>query len=506
MPQKNSALGPDRIPVIVGVGEIVDRPTRAVDGLEPCELMARALERADMDAEGGWLDAIDALDVVHSVSWPYQDPLGVLTARLGIDPRHQFYGPIGGETPIRFLHEAACRIASGQSEVAAVCGGEAEYTVRLARRESVELAWQPRASAWQKPRDRSYLHPLARAHGLDQPVFVYPLYEVACEAAWGQTPAQGQRESAELWAGLSRIAADNPHAFLRQARSAEEIATVSPSNRPIAWPYSKLMVANPVVNQGAAVIVTSLARARAAGIPEHRLVHIGPGAAANEPRDWVSRENYRESHAQDKVLSDVMAQCALTGAETDFVELYSCFPCVPKMARRALSMPADRPISVTGGLTFFGAPLNNYMAHALCAMVGQLRAKPVACGLVYGQGEFVTKHHALMLGGGSRSWPDEAYSPDRAVAQQMPATAPVIASDAVGSVHVETSTVLFDRQGKPTHGVVVGLTGSHARTLARVPASDPHGIDALMRTDRSPVGRMAILRKADDGLLECALD
>ncbi len=506
MQQLNDVLRPDRIPVIVGVGEIVDRPVLAGDGLEPSELMARALERADEDGQGGWLAQIDALDVVHSVSWPYQDPLGVLASRLGIDPRHQNYGPIGGETPIRFLHEAACRIAAGESEVAAVCGGEAEYTVRLARRESVELPWKERAATWQKPRDRSYLHPLARAHGLDQPVFVYPLYEMACQAAWGQTPAEGQSESAELWAGLSRIAADNPHAFLRQPRSAEDIATVSPSNRPIAWPYSKLMVANPVVNQGAAVIVTSLARARAAGIPESRLVHIGPGAAANEPRDWLGRENFRESRAQDKVLGDVMAQCDLTGAGTDFFELYSCFPCVPKMARRVLDMHTDCPISVTGGLTFFGAPLNNYMTHAVAAMVGRLRGNPAACGLVYGQGEFVTKHHALMLGGGARPWPVEAHAPERAVAHAVSTAAPLIATEAIGSVRVETSTVLFDRNGAPTHGVVVGLTSDHARTLVRVPASDHRSIDALMRMDRSPVGRTAVLRKADDGLLECALD
>ena len=506
MPQENTRLSPDRSPVIVGVGEIVDRPTLATHGLEPSELIARALERADSDGQGGWLAQLDSLDVVRFVSWPYQDPLGVLTARLGIDPEQQNYGPIGGETPIRFLHQAACRIAAGESEVAAICGGEAEYTVRLARREAVDLPWNERATTWQQPRDRSYLHPLARAHGLDQPVFVYPLYEVACQAAWGQTPAQGQLESAELWAGLSRTATDNPHAFLRQPRSPEEIATVSPFNRPIAWPYSKLMVANPVVNQGAAVIVTSLARARAAGIPDKRLIHIGPGAAANEPRDWVSRENFRASRAQDKVLGDVLARCNLTGAKTDFIELYSCFPCVPKMARRTLSMAADRPISVTGGLTFFGAPLNNYMTHAVTAMVARLRDNPAACGLVYGQGEFVTKHHALMLRGGARPWPGEVHVPDRAVAQVEPAVVPPIATEASGPLRVETCTVLFDRDGLPTRGVVVGRTSDQARTLARVPASDQRSLGSLMRMDRSPVGRTATLRKADDGLLECAVD
>ena len=79
----------------------------------------------------------------------------------------------------------------------------------------------------------------------------------------------------------------------------------------------------------------------------------------------------------------------------DAIELYSCFPCVPKMARRTLGLGADVMPTVTGGLTFFGAPLNTYMTHAACAMVRKLRGG-ARLGLLYGQGGFVTKHHALI--------------------------------------------------------------------------------------------------------------
>ena len=62
------------------------------------------------------------------------------------------------------------------------------------------------------------------------------------------------------------------------------------------------MVANPTVNQGAAVLLTSLAAARAAGIAEDRIVHIRGGASAEEPRDYLERDQYVESHAQTAVL------------------------------------------------------------------------------------------------------------------------------------------------------------------------------------------------------------
>ena len=81
------------------------------------------------------------------------------------------------------------------------------------------------------------------------------------------------------------------------------------------------------------------------------------------------------------------------GKKFDAIELYSCFPCVPKMARRTLGLGPDVQPTVTGGLTFFGAPLNTYMTHAACAMVRKLR-NGGKLGLLYGQGGFVTKHHA----------------------------------------------------------------------------------------------------------------
>src|SRR5260370_23144796 len=76
------------------------------------------------------------------------------------------------------------------------------------------------------------------------------------------------------------------------------------------------------------------------------------------------------------------------------------------MARRTLGLGADMQPTVTGGLTFFGAPLNTYMTHAACAMVRKLRSG-AKLGLLYGQGGFVTKHHAMVL---SRQPPQHALA------------------------------------------------------------------------------------------------
>src|SRR3954453_1092760 len=307
MANPRAPVSDDRIPVIVGVGEIADHPTELTAGLEPRALLEAAVRRAGQDADAGLLGEIDSLDVVNFLSWRYRDPEQLLAARLGIKPSHCYYGPVGGERPIRYLHEAAQRIARGETKVAVVCGAEAQSTATKAERAGVELPWTPFAHDVPEPkRGAAFQKPMAVRLGVFRPITVYPLYETATSAHWGQTPREALAESGQLWSRYSEVAAQNPNAWLKRRVTSEEIMTPSADNRLIAWPYSKLMVANPTVNMGAGVLITSLAKARAAGIAEDRLVHIWGGASAEEPRDYLIRDQFFESHPQNAVLKAVM--------------------------------------------------------------------------------------------------------------------------------------------------------------------------------------------------------
>ena len=497
-----SPVREDRIPVIVGVGEIVDRPNDVAAGLEPLDLLEQALERAEADSGGTLLHELGSLDVVNFLSWRYRDPEQLLAARLGIKPAHCYYGPVGGESPIRYIHEAAQRIARGECAVAAVCGAEAQSTATKAERSGVELPWTPFARDVEEPkRGAAFQKPLAVKLGVFRPVTVYPFYEAATSAHWGQSPREAMAESGQLWSRYSDAAAQNPNAWLKRRFVPREITTPSPDNRLIAWPYTKLMVANPSVNMGAAVLLTSLARARAAGIAEERLVYPLGGASAEEPRDYLIRDQFYESHPQNAVLTAVRDLAGGDGRAFDAIELYSCFPCVPKMARRTLGLDADVQPTVTGGLTFFGAPLNSYMTHAACAMVRRLRAGAKR-GLLYGQGGFVTKHHALVVSGEA---PRAAIAQETSVqgdADRNKRSVPVFVAEAHGKGKVESFTVLFGRNGEVEHGVVMLRTEQHTRTLARVPARDAATLSHLMNIDRTPVGSPGGIAMADDGVPE----
>src|ERR1700675_4794061 len=240
MPNPSSPLSEDRIPVIVGIGEIVDRPKDIAAGLEPLTLLEQALRRAEEDAGGKLLGEIESLDIVNFLSWRYRDPEIQLSNRLGIKPKHAYYGPVGGESPIRYLHEAAQRIARGECSVAAVCGAEAQSTATKAQRAGIDLPWTPFAHDVEEPkRGAVFQKPMAVKLGVFRPITVYPLYESATSAHWGQTPREALAESGKLWSTYSKVASENPNSWMKKALAPDEITTPSPDNRLIAWPYTK---------------------------------------------------------------------------------------------------------------------------------------------------------------------------------------------------------------------------------------------------------------------------
>src|SRR3954466_7914961 len=499
MPQ---SIPEDRIPVIVGGGEIVDRPKDIAAGLEPLTLLEQALRRAEADSGAKLLGELGSLDVGNFPSWRYRDPEKLLAERLGAKPAHCYYGPVGGESPIRYIHEAAKRIARGECDVAAVCGAEAQSTATKAERAGVELPWTPFAHDVEEPkRGAAFQKPMAVKLGVFRPVTVYPFYEAATSAHWGQTPREAMAESGQLWSTYASVASQNPNAWLKKQFTPDEITTPTPENRLIAWPYTKLMVANPTVNMGGAILMTSLAKARAAGVPEDRLIYVWGGASAEEPRDYLVRDQFFESHPQNAVLRCVMDLVEGDGKKFDAIELYSCFPCVPKMARRTLGLGPDVQPTVTGGLTFFGAPLNTYMTHAAVAMVRSLR-NGGKLGLLYGQGGFVTKHHGLVL---SREAPKEALEQETSVqaeADRRKRHVPDFVTEASGKGKVESFTVIYKGKGEVEHGVVMMRTEGDARALARIPASDEATLGHLLSMDRTPVGSVGNVITSEDGVLE----
>lgn len=481
------SMKPDHWPVVIGVGEFIQRGKHVPTAMEPLQLMEAAALEAQKDAGVELMSHVDRLDVIQQVSWPAADLPDRLAARLQLKPGYRRYWPIGGETPIAALHDAALAVFSGDCACALVVGGEAQYSVNAARGQP--LPWSPRDDGFEIVRGADHQPASAVRLGLSSPAHIYPLFENAAVADLGLTPVDAMQESAALWASFSQVAARQPAAWSRQAYSAADVSLASADNRAIAWPYTKRMVANPAVNQSAAMVVTSQAQALAWGIDPSRLVYVLTGAAAHDPDNVMARDDFARSPGRDAVL-DAMRQRLDDLTHCEALELYSCFPVVPKLARRRLGLAADRPMTVAGGLSFFGAPLNNYMTHAVAAMVRQLRTSHAdARGMLYGQGGYMTKHHAVALGrapGDVPTWLAPVSVQVQADAARGPA--PEWLDYYSGPAKVETFTVLFERDGSVAHGVVVLRTQQSQRLVAKVASDDTASLSCLMSPEVSPVG------------------
>jgi acetyl-CoA C-acetyltransferase len=232
------------------------------------------------------------------------------------------------------------------------------------------------------------------------------------------------------------------------------------------------------------VLVMSVAEARRRGIDEKKWVYLH-GAADAHDRWYVSdRVDYHSSPAIRAVGARALADAQVAIDEVDLFDLYSCFPAALEIARDELGIRADdpRPLTVTGGLPYHGGPGNNYSMHAIATMMDRLRASPGAKGLVTALGWYLTKHSVGVYSTEppARRWPRSAPLDVQAHIDAM--VAPVVVAEADGPAHIETYTVMHDRDGKPMSGIVIGRLDDDRRFVANLPL-DAASLEGLTRRE-----------------------
>ena len=507
------ALDPST-PVIVGVGQVTNRPdpdgASALAGRpEPIGLMVDAVRAAVEDCDGTepggaspagrrLLSRIQSLRVADPLSWHYENPGLLVAEALGIEPAQLMVTTTGGNNPQSLVNATSLAIGRGELDVAVLVGADCVYTQAATRRHADRplLPWTVQPPGTLRPdvfgNDRQGTTDTEEERGLDLPIHVFPLFENALRAEAGRSLDDHRDRIGELWAGFSEVAATNPYAWLDRARTAVEITEVSEANRMIAYPYTKLLTANMQVDQGAALILCSVAAARAAGVAEDRWIFPQAGADADDHWFLSHRFDFHSSPAIRLAGSSALALADTDVEELGPVDLYSCFPSVVQIAAAELGLPADdpaRPLTLTGGLTFGGGPGNNYGTHAVSSMVHALRSEPGSTGLVTGLGWYVTKHSVGLYGtdppaGHARDL-DPARLPVGTVVEEaggfawanpqaavgaLPQCVPD--ADASGEVTVETYSVAYGRTGSPERAVVACRTPEGRRAWANVTDAD----------------------------------
>jgi acetyl-CoA C-acetyltransferase len=448
--------------------------------VEPLDLMVAALEAAAESSGAGrrLLESIDRLSSIASFVWRTTNPSLLVADRLGINVDDLVLTATGGATPEKLVADACAAIATGQRDVVAFVGAEAMASKAAAKRDPnlgdgrfmmQDPATTPVPASFGS--DAMPLTELEIARGVLAPVSIYPLFENARRSRLGIDLSTQVEDIGALWAGFAEVAATNPYAWLRHAPSAATITTPTTTNRMIAEPYTKMLVANLTVDQGAAVIVTSLERARALGIPDDHLVFPWCHARGDDPWFVSDRPDLGISPALHAVAREVLDLGGVGLDDLGHIDLYSCFPVAVEMAAEALGLDPrnpGRPLSVTGGLTFGGGPGNNYVTHSLATMVEVLRSDPGSIGLVSGLSYFATNH---AMGLYSTTPPPTPYRASSVQAQLdlRPTQATVVALE--GTLTVETYTIAHDRSG-PTLATFAVRDVAGSRSWATIDAPD----------------------------------
>jgi acetyl-CoA C-acetyltransferase len=462
------AAGVDpRSPVIIGVGQHLQRVDRGDEPQEPVELMIEALRAAETDAGvGGLLAAAQVIAAVPTISWRYRDPAALVRDRVGADDARTWYATVGGNTPQSMVNRLAASIAAGELDLALLCGGESVKSRGRAKRDDVELDWTRQGDDvhpdWTDESPFFMGGPAEAARGIFMPLQAYPLFENALWHDSGRTLEQHLAAVGEIWAGFSRVAERNPYAWRRESFTASEITTPGPDNRMIGFPYTKRMVSNPDVDMASGLIMCSVATARELGVSSDRWVFVHAGTDGKD-RMMSERADFVSSPAI-RIAGNRALELAGRGIDDiAHLDVYSCYPSAVQLALRELSIPADRQLTVYGGLGFAGGPWNNPVGHAIASMVDVLREDPGSTGLVTANGGHVDKH---AFGVYSTTPPVGGFRSERPQQEidRTPARNAVV--DHHGDATVETWTVMHGRDTSRERAHAACLTEDGSRTWA----------------------------------------
>jgi acetyl-CoA C-acetyltransferase len=446
--------------VLVGVGT-------ASSSAPVVELMTDASFAAGLDAGSPTLlGAVDRIAVPQG-SWSLTDPGRAVAGRIGAKGARSFRYELGVSQQ-EIISDALSSIARGEADVVLVVGGEARAWARQGGQEFDGAAGVPDVTVTRPP---DFVAPVETAAGIVvPPVQQYALIENALAAYERQDGPSHRDDVARLWARFNRVAQSNALALFPSPRSAADIATPGPKNRPLAYPYNVWHASQWTVDQGSALLFCSTRRAQAAGVPRERWVFPHVALHVSEAISLTAR---RDMHSWPAMA--VLGRAAVTHlgqplSEIPIAEVYSCFPAAVRVQQRALGLDPKGTPTVTGGMSFAGGPFNHFTFMAMATVAPRLRAEPSALGLV-------TTVCGMLSKPGLAVWSATAPPSDRGVliadlaasAAAHSDTRPVISPESArGPATVASFTVTYDggQPPAPTRTAIVADLADGNRTAA----------------------------------------
>lgn len=499
-------------PIIVGGGQFTEKDFVIEEAHSPMGIAGAAAQAALADTGLGdtiaaYIDTIVSIRIFpDSTNRPrLQVPFGraenpprAVAERIGANPVNAIYGNVGGNTPQKYINELAEKISENEIGVALLAGSEAIKTAQTAIRTNTKLDWQEehQGSLEDRGLGERLFTPHEFAHGIGVPIQTYPLFENALRHHKRLSIENHMQQMGSLFEKFSEVAAKNPFSFYGKYRTAKELINITPENRWIGFPYPKWMNAMDGVNLGAAVILTSVGKAKEMGIDSSKWVFIHGCGQANEKINVTDRVNYHSAPAIGVNARHALDMAGITEKEINYFDFYSCFPSAVELACEELGLAYDDPrgFTVTGGLPFFGGPGNNYSTHGLVSMLPMLRANPDHFGMVTANGGYLSKHATGVYSATPYSGKWQRVNPAKYQYEIDELASPEVTETPDGQATIETYTVCFVK-GEPEKGIVIGrMDDTDLRFVANTP-NDPALLMAMTYSEQ--IGRSGSVTRKD---------
>jgi acetyl-CoA C-acetyltransferase len=224
-------------------------------------------------------------------------------------------------------------------------------------------------------------------------------------------------------------------------------------------------------------LLTSYEAARAAGVPDDRVVFLHATSEAHDHWFVTERASLTESPGMRLSFRAVLDAAGIGVDDVARFDLYSCFPSAVQLAMKALGLRGrdagdKRALTVTGGLGFAGGPVNNYPTHGIAKMVEALRTEPETIGMTTALGWYATKHAAAVWSGRPprRAFRRVPPAPTQADIDALPSRS--AAGLVEGTARVEATSVAVERDGVPSVGIVTALLPDGDRVIANTRDTD----------------------------------
>jgi len=381
------------------------------------------------------------------------NPPRTLARDLGITAGERIYHHSGGQSPQEVINRLASRMAEEEFRSALIVSAEATGAAKAATRAGMTLDWSEDADGDFTDRGMGlgWLDPNELRHGLITPASYYGLMETALAREHGRSRSEHRREMAALFAPFSDVAAANAYAQFPTQRSEDFLAAPSPENFPVTDPYLKWHVAQDAVNQAAAIHLEAVTD----DPPDAVYLRAGSDAADCA---LTHRAELHCSRAMDAAIPDALARAGWQASDLSALDLYSCFPVAVWSALTRLQGLPEMPLTLTGGLPFFGGPGNSYSLHAIAEMHATL-ANTQARGLVLANGGWMSKESVGLYSGTATEFVGTSKA-------TLPPQVDICAQECTGKI--ETYTLGHGRSG-PHSGTATLRLADGRRALAVIP-------------------------------------